>query len=120
MSKFLKQTPRLRDWNAKFKVAATASLRKFGLYKTGALARSVRSVLRESNEGPVFLQYFLFYGAIQENDYPAGHKWGRGRLKRAKKGRPWFTEAYAANEDELIKAIEEDIAEGLYNLISKP
>lgn len=120
MSKFLKQSNRLKAWSAKFKLAAGRSLDNFKLVKTGALKRSIRSVLREGSSGPIFLQYYLFYGAIQENDYAAGHKWGRGKLKKFKKGRPWFTEAYIASEDELIKAIEDDIADGLYDLIAKP
>lgn len=120
MSKFLKQSAGLRRWSADFKVRAQQSLRTYNLVKTGALSRSIRSVLRESPSGPVFLQYFLFYGAIQENDYPSGHKWGRGKLKKLKRGRPWFTSAYIASQDELIAVIENDIANGLYDIIAKP
>lgn len=120
MGKFLKQSDRLKAWNAKFKITALQSLQRNRLYKTGALARSVRSILRDTPSGPVFLQYYLFYGDIQQNDYAAGHKWGRGKLRKFKKGRPWFTEAYIADRDDLIKAIEDDIADGLYEIIAKP
>ena len=117
MGKFLKQSPRLRDWSAKFKITAELSLRRFNLYKTGALSRSIRSVLRDSSSGPIFTQYYLFYGDIQQNDYPSGHKWGRGKLKRAKKGRPWFNKAYELELPNLIKAIEDDLADELLAII---
>jgi hypothetical protein len=117
MSKFLKQSSRLKAWSAKFKITAGQSLDKYKLVKTGALKRSIRSILRDTPSGPVFLQYYLFYGDIQQNDYPSGHKWGRGKLRKFKKGRPWFTEAYIASQDELITAIELDIADELLDII---
>jgi len=120
MSKFLKQSPGLKKWSANFKIKAQQSLRTYNLVKTGALSRSIRSILRDSPSGPIFLQYYLFYGDIQQNDYPSGHKWGRGRLKKLKRGRPWFTSAYIASQDELIAVIENDIADGLLDIIAKP
>jgi len=120
MSKFLKQSPGLKKWSANFKIKAQQSLRTYNLVKTGALSRSIRSILRDSPSGPIFLQYYLFYGDIQQNDYPSGHKWGRGRLKKLKRGRPWFTSAYIASQDELIAVIENDIVDGLLDIIAKP
>jgi hypothetical protein len=117
MGKFLKQSPGLKNWANQFKLKATSNLRKFGLYKTGALARSIRTIVRDGQNSVTVDIFYLFYGQIQENDYPAGHKWGRGKLLKAKKGRPWFTDTYRELEDELAEVIANDIESGFYDAI---
>jgi hypothetical protein len=117
MGKFLKQSPGLKNWANQFKLKATSNLQRFGLYNTGALARSIRTTLRDGENSITVDIFYLFYGQIQENNYPAGHKWGRGKLKQAKKGRPWFSDTYRELEDELTEVIANDIATGFYNSI---
>ena len=117
MGKFLKQSPGLKNWANQFKLKATSNLQRFGLYKTGALARSIRTIVRDGQNSVTVDIFYLFYGQIQENDYPAGHKWGRGKLLKAKKGRPWFTDTYRELEDELAEVIANDIESGFYDAI---
>ena len=93
MAQFLKQSDNLRNWGLQLKAQALANLSSYGVRNiTGTLRNSIRLQSTANAKNPFRISY-VFYGDIIQTTYPAGHKWGRGKLKNTKAGKPWFDDA---------------------------
>ena len=116
MGKFLKQSPALKSWANQFKLRAQQNLSIGAVIKKnypgkGALGRSIRTNLRDDKNSVTVDIIYNWYGNLVEVGGPFGP---RRKFIRA---RPWFQQTFDALDDQLVRIIENDIADGLYDII---
>jgi hypothetical protein len=120
MGKFLKQSPALKSWASKFKLQAQTTLSMGAVIKKnyrgkGALGRSIRTTLRDGANSVEVDIFYNWYGNLVEAGGPFGPR------RTFIRPRPWFQQTFNNLNDELVRIIENDIAEGLYAAIdAKP
>ena len=116
MGKFLKQSAELKQWANTFKIRAAATLSAGAVIKKrykgkGALGRSIRTIVRDGNNNVTVDIIYNWYGNLVEVGGPFGPR------RKFITPRPWFQETFNSLNDELVKIIEKDIADGLYDII---
>ena len=116
MGKFLKQSPALKSWANKFKLQAQQNLSIGAVIKKpykgkGALGRSIRTTLRDGATSVTVDIFYNWYGNLVEAGGPFGPR------RKFITPRPWFQQTFNSLNDELVRIIENDIAEGLYDAI---
>ena len=103
---FLKQSKGLKDWASKFKIQAQYNLSIGAVTKgTGALGRSIRAVVIDSNTTLGINFFYNWYGDLVEAGGPFGPR------RKFIKARPWFATTYKNLENDLVKVVEEGVVE---------